>query len=342
MPKFLTISPTHILDKKPYAWEKFRDGNYVAIGWSELGDLTGLSVEKVVSKIRKEYSDSETNTISSTFTKFLALEIGDIVAVNNVNFGLFGVGKVTSGYKFKLDMHDTGYDGDDKEFYSHYREVKWLVTDYKQKEELLRIDEKPWKPYGTTGTLEKDVPDFIKRLLNMPVSDKPKPDELIQPDFLKTVIDYIAILKKDAAHKERAHESIVEDFLCSLGYEKHNHIKYRQGRLDVSIYNDDRIVLLLEVKKDWQLDFETHRNDVNQAYSYSLEKGIRFIILTNGDYYALFDRLKGLSIDSNLVGSFHLSQLKREDLKILDRLKKDNLFKTDIKELFVNLSESFQ
>jgi len=95
MPKFLTISPTHIPGKKPYAWEKFRDGNYVAIGWSDLGDLTGLSVEQVVSEIRKHNFDSETNAIS-TFTKFLALEIGDIVAVNKVNFGLFGVGKVIS------------------------------------------------------------------------------------------------------------------------------------------------------------------------------------------------------------------------------------------------------
>ncbi len=341
MPKFLTISPTHIPGKKPYAWEKFRGGNYVAIGWSELGDLTGLSIEQVVSEIRRHHFESEINAIS-TFTKFLALEIGDIVAVNNVNFGLFGVGEVTSGYKFKLGMHDTGSEGDDEEFYSHYLEVKWLVTDYKRKEDLLRIDEKLWKPYGTTGTLEQDVPDFIKRLLKMPVSDKPKPDEVIQPDFLKTVIDYIAILKKDAAHKERAHESLVEDFLCSLGYEKHKHIKYRQGRLDVSIYDDDRVVLLFEVKRDWQLDYETHMKDVKQAYLYSLEKGIRFIILTNGDYYALFDRLKGLSIESNLVGYFQLSQLEREDLKFIDRLKKSNLFKTDIKELFINLSESFQ
>ncbi len=341
MPKFLTISPTHIPGKKPYAWEKFRDGNYVAIGWPDLGDLTGLSVEQVVSKIRKHKFGSETNAIS-TFTKFLNLEIGDIVAVNNVNFGLFGVGKVTSGYKYRLDMHDTGSEGEDKKFYSHYREVKWLVTDYKRKEDLLRIDEKLWKPYGTTGVLEQDVPDYIERLLNMPISEKPKPDELIQPDFLKTVIDHIANLKKDAAHKERAHESIVEDFLCSLGYEKHKHIKYRQGRLDISINDDDQTVLLFEVKKDWQIDYETHIGDVKQAYFYSLEYGVRFIILTNGDYYALFDRLKGLSIESNLVGYFQLSQLKHEDLKIIDRLKKNNLFKTDIKELFINLSESFQ
>ena len=103
-----------------------------------------------------------------------------------------------------------------------------------------------------------------------------------------------------------------------------------------------RAWLLFEVKKDWQIDYETHIDDVKQAYFYSLEYGVRFIILTNGDYYALFDRLKGLSIESNLVGYFQLSQLKHEDLKIIDRLKKNNLFKTDIKELFINLSESFQ
>lgn len=97
---------------------------------------------------------------------------------------------------------------------------------------------------------------------------------------------------------------MVEDFLCCLGYEKHKHIKYRQGRLDITIFNDEKPILLLEVKKDWNLSFETHVNEVNQAYRYSLEKGIRYIILTNGDYYALFDRIKGLSTESNLIGEF--------------------------------------
>lgn len=32
MAKFLTVSPTHIPGKKPYAWQNFLKGNYVAIG----------------------------------------------------------------------------------------------------------------------------------------------------------------------------------------------------------------------------------------------------------------------------------------------------------------------
>ena len=33
MPKFTTISPTSVPGHKPHAWERFRDGRYVAIGW---------------------------------------------------------------------------------------------------------------------------------------------------------------------------------------------------------------------------------------------------------------------------------------------------------------------
>jgi hypothetical protein len=340
MPKFLTISPTHIPGKKPYAWGKFRDGNYVAIGWLGSHDLTGKTEEEIEELIKAENYENELSAIKS-FSNFMSIEIGDIVGINNVSFGLFGVGKIISGYKYSRNMHDTGSEEEEKEFYSHYRDVKWLVTEYKRKEELLRIDEKLWQPYGTTGVLEPDLPAYIKRLLNMPVAEKSKPQEAIKPDFLAQVIEYISVLRRDKAHKERAHESLVEDFFCALGYEKHKHIKYQQGRLDITLSDDERPVLLVEVKKDWDLSVETHINAVNQAFRYSLEKGIRFIVLTNGDYYALYDRFKGLSIESNLVGVFQLSQLEDEDMGLVDRLKIENLFRTDIREVLIHFSESF-
>ncbi len=33
MPKFLTVSPTHVAGKKEYAWNNFKKGGYVSIGW---------------------------------------------------------------------------------------------------------------------------------------------------------------------------------------------------------------------------------------------------------------------------------------------------------------------
>jgi hypothetical protein len=101
MPKFLTISPTHIPGKKPYAWQNFKKGKYAAIGWLHEHDLTGMSIEQITSLIKRQNYENESSAINS-FSKFLRLEIGDIVGVNNVSFGLFGVGEVTSGYKYNL------------------------------------------------------------------------------------------------------------------------------------------------------------------------------------------------------------------------------------------------
>ena len=87
MPKFLTMSPTHIPGKKPYAWGKFRDSNYIAIGWLRDKDLTGLSIDQVTEEIRKHDFQNESSAISS-FTKFLNLEIGDSVSFLETDEGI--------------------------------------------------------------------------------------------------------------------------------------------------------------------------------------------------------------------------------------------------------------
>src|SRR6266852_6122757 len=101
MPQFTTISPTHISGQKPGAWERFREGRYVAIGWLEDIDLTNKSMDEIADLVRQREYDNEAAAIQS-FERFLSLKPGDYVAVNNTNHGLFCVGRINSGYKFKL------------------------------------------------------------------------------------------------------------------------------------------------------------------------------------------------------------------------------------------------
>ena len=341
MPQFLTFSPTHVPGKKPYAWQKCLDGGYITIGWMHT-DLTGWDIDKIVAYIESQNYDNEASALSS-FKKFMALEVGDIVAANNVNAGLFGVGRITSNYKFKLHIHDTG-DEIIERYYSHYRDVDWFIKDYLPAKSILMQGEKLWPPYGTTGTLEPELPNYIKRLLGEETPEpaqEPEPTEEIIPDYLANLIKHITLLKKDNAHLERAHESLVEDFLVLLGYEKHSDIKYRQSSIDITIWNDEKPMLLLEVKRDWSLSYETHASAVKQAYGYSCDKGIRYIVLTNGDYYAIFDRLKGLSYEKNLVGEFQLTMLSKDNLFLIEKLKKENLTQPNLSEIFNNLSEIF-
>lgn len=337
MPKFLTISPTHVPGRKEYAWNEFRSGEYVAIGWLSDYDLTGKSLEEVISLIRKQGYDNEASAIDA-FTKFLALNVGDYVAVNNTNDGLFGVGTISSGYRYQKGKHDTG---SEEEFYSHFLEVKWKYTNYVKRKDLISPGETGWKPYGTVGNLYEEVPPYILRLLGEAPPKLRPAKPFVVPDYLKTVISAVERLKSDPNHQERAHESLVEDFFCVLGYEKHREIKYRQGRVDVSIWHGNNILCVVEVKKDWNLSSYNSSETVKQACNYALEEGTRYVIVTNGDYYAVYDRLKGLSRDRNQIGEFRLTALDEEAVSLIQRMSRDSLMNPNTDELFRYLSECF-
>lgn len=338
MPKFLTISPTHVAGKKEYAWNNFKKGGYISIGWLPI-DFTNNNIQEIEEKIKKEKYDNEVSAIAS-FRKFMQLDIGDCVAIPNVNFGIFGIGKIKSGYKFKFQMHDTGADTKD-DFYSHYREVDWVVTEYHKRSELLEEGEKGWSPYGTTGVLEPQLPDWVKRAIGE-IVEKKHTIQYETPTEYKGLIKNIQKLKGNKEHYERAHESLVEEFMTLLGYEKFTDIKYRRGRIDVCISVENKDLILFEVKPDWNLNYQTNQNVISQAYNYASEQGFRYVGITNGDYYAIFDRLKGLSYESNFVGEFVLTKLQREDLKIINKIAKIELIKNKVKDILISISEHFK
>ena len=336
MPQFVTISPTHVPGKKEFAWNNFRDGGYIAIGWMD-EDLTGKTIEQVISIIRKHKFDNENSAIDA-FTKLLSLKIGDYVAVNNTNDGLFSVGVIDSGYQYKSKLHDCG---DPEEFYPHFLRVKWTMTNYVKRSDIIEKSETGWQPYGTMGYIHPEIPLYIRRLLG----EKPQPatpyPTLEVPEFLHPIIQTIKVLRKDPNHQERAHESLVEDFFVSLGYNKHSEIKYRQGRIDLSLWNGAMPLVVVEVKKEWDINPYKSVAAIKQAYSYALDLGCRLVIVTNGDDYLLFDRIKGLSVDTNMIGQFRISAITEDDILLINRLKPSNLRSSNIQEALKFISESF-
>ncbi len=338
MPQFTTISPTHIEGKKEYAWERFRDGGYVAIGWLD-EDLSGKSIDEIIDLIRREKYDNEASAIES-FKRFLSLKHDDYVAVNNANHGLFGVGVIDSGYRFSLHKHDTGAD-DQSERYSHYRDVKWVNTTYTPRTSLVTGNETGWQPYGTVGRVWPDIPPYIQRLLGIGPASTGKTASKIRPAFLESTISAVVTLRKQPGHSERAHESLVEDFFVALGYVKHRDIKYRQGRVDIALESRGRVALIAEVKPAWDLSRYNSAAAVKQDYGYAHDQGVRYIVVTNGDTYILFDRLKGLSWESNLLGEFQLTSLEEEDLVLIDRMRPERIAATDFAETLRHLAESF-
>ncbi len=339
MPRFTTISPTHIPGKKEYAWRKFLEGGYVAIGWLGTPDFTGMPFDEIERIIRSKNFANEASAIES-FRKFLKLDTGDYIGVNNANDGLFGVGVITSGYKFQPNKHDTG---DSAEFYSHYREVKWLVTNYLKRASLIVEGETGWEPFGTVGKLYEKLPPYIGRLVGVEPQVS-SGQEILEPEFLKPIIQSIEFLRNDPQHQEQAHVSLAEDFFVAVGYQKQRDIKHQQGRVDLTLALNGHTVAVVEVKRSWNLspDNKEGLDAVKQAYAYAHDAGVRYVIVTNGDTYLFYDRLKGLSWQTNLFGAFSITLLKVDDLQVIERLRPENLNRPNLSELFQHISQSFQ
>jgi hypothetical protein len=165
-PYFTTISPTCKPGGKPQAWDRFRTGGYIALGWCYDTDLTGMA-EKDILEMIPGTSTTERDEQDGLYSFPLFWKLcqrgesgyGDYVAVKNVNYGLFGVGVVRSGYKYSRYRHDTGVPG---HYYPHYVEVEWLWTQYIPSTDLHFRKEMRWRPYGTMGQLYTSVPAYMK------------------------------------------------------------------------------------------------------------------------------------------------------------------------------------
>ena len=148
--------------------------------------------------------------------------------------------------------------------------------------------------------------------------------ERILPDRLKEIVVSIETLRKETIHKERSHEILVEDYLEILGYQKIKEIRYQYKNSDMCIFLNDNPIIVIEVKKDWKLSRD-YQDVFIQAYRYAIDFGARFAVMTNGDYYAIYDRTKGLSRDDNFVGDFRLSNLTPDKMELVDFLSKENM-----------------
>ena len=138
------------------------------------------------------------------------------------------------------------------------------------------------------------------------------------PKFIK-LVEKIEQLKESSAHAEREHEELVIDFFKTLGYEFPKDIKLGKERADILIEQKGTPFIVVEVKRDWNLKEKIHRE---QAYKYSLRQGGRYVIITNGNNYYIYDRTKGLTFQENYLGSFSLSPWSKGEEKLISLLEK--------------------
>jgi hypothetical protein len=211
-----------------------------------------------------------------------------------------------------------------------------LVTElgYKEKEVIQHFlpvlpdrVESVVKRYGSLDAFVAHLPDAKNEIKNVAparvsLAASPKAEILIPlPAHLKELCLEIEVLRRSSNHKERGHESLVEGFYRAMGWRPHEDIQFQTGRIDVLVSREGRPYFVNEVKRDWGLG-RFHDSARKQAYDYAMQVGARFVVVTNGDYYARYDRKKGDTYDENFEFDFKLTELRQCDLEKLDRFRR--------------------
>ena len=128
---------------------------------------------------------------------------------------------------------------------------------------------------------------------------------------------------KEREGSEKDNENLVAKFYETLGYESPNEIKFRPGHVDVLIENEEGPYIVNEIKKNWGLNRKTQKGmkAVKQGFGYALENGASLIVITNSDYFAIYNRRQpGTRIDQYFTHEFHLSKLKEEDCRVIEEI----------------------
>ena len=132
--------------------------------------------------------------------------------------------------------------------------------------------------------------------------------------------------------------SIIEDFITEvLGYQKYfevtKELEIKGTYVDLAIKVEEKFEFLVEAKA---VGIELKEQHVKQAVDYGANKGIQWVVLTNGIEWRLYRIGFEKSIVTDLVFTFDITKVnpkEEEDLDLLFVLSKDGLRKK-ARELF--------
>jgi restriction system protein len=212
-----------------YLFDEFRDGNFVAIGWNEIGDLTDItSQEEIHRKYLADHPDEHAGKVGNAVAviyKFReVLKPGDKVITYNPETRQYLVGTIKGDYQY-----------DPSKKYQHLRSVEWLGT----------VDRDALKPssrnsLGSTLTLfqlnEETTEDVLAALHGRRAAPAAESDQKGELEQLKEdTISRAHELIKDKIQRldEDEMEELVAAILRAMGYKARLTVKTGDGGIDV-------------------------------------------------------------------------------------------------------------
>ena len=157
-------------EKPELAAELSAKEGVVAVGWSEFGDLRGLSYDDIKKKSKKRWKRTERESASDA-SQLIAfrdgISIGDIVLAYKLNNVVALVGEIIGGYKFNVKNAVGNLKGEIG--YANQRKVKWWERPRDFDRHFLPKNLSEWvaRP-GTISIRQYDIRKLKKVLLNIP------------------------------------------------------------------------------------------------------------------------------------------------------------------------------
>jgi len=186
-----------------YLIEDFKKLNIVAVGWKELGDITGKNLSKndlinMIGEMDPGLKEAQIRMSANQFFKFMKkINIGDYVISYNPDLRQYLVGKIKSDHKYEKDIC-----GD----YSNYRKVDWKGTVNRDD-----ISTSSKNAIGAISTLF-EVRDFARKEILALLAGKPPLGEEIEDE-----VEDIDNLREDVIN--RANE-FIKDNIMLLNWEE--------------------------------------------------------------------------------------------------------------------------
>lgn len=137
-----TVIPEEIVDGRriwSYApgedghkWDEFSGNGIMAIGWDEVGDLTGYGSKEEIKKELDQLYGTESNHMNDTLAlrQFCnEIQIGDKIFAKTGSKTLLGIGEVVSDYEYDERRQE----------YKHLRKVNWIKVGRWEMDEKFAI-----------------------------------------------------------------------------------------------------------------------------------------------------------------------------------------------------------
>ena len=246
----------------------FLNGNVIAIGWREMGDLSALSPTRDAfrDKYVDVYPDAKKGSIGTgagMLYRFLyEIQIGDYIVFPSKIDRMINIGKVEGDYQFVSDAVE----------YVQQRKVRWL-------KHLPRTAFSQGALYEVGSALTlfavKNYPDEFLHALEKGFRKTPQEiDESVGPtadDIIESTKDFIL---KEISRQLKGYdlEEFVADLLRAMGYRTTVSPRGGDSGIDITAYKDELPPrILVQVK--------SQDGDIKEATIQSLKGAMR-----EGDY----------------------------------------------------------